>query len=654
MPGIRDILPGLIGLVLALIGHAAFLPWAAGWVAGPDPLPNVSLRWQEKPTDGRAGEMISAGIFVRQSPIAPPQQKPMPEVWLVLSRNAKFDNGDVVLDRKTIASPKLNDSLESTFQLQAELPAESDGPYFLIAVLDADDQIDESNERDNRIATPIWVEGQQAAELAFVESELPMRLQAGGGFEVEAKVQNIGEGWARSGGDWALSISPDASAPSAVGMELGRSFMPGHLQPGQKSKTAKISAGLPLDLPPGPYVLKLQSDGPGEPSLTRQVVVEPASHPDLTVRDVAWPSSLTPGQAAVLRFSILNQSPIGTDDTLWADRVYLSVDDQLDADDLRLLSLPRLEPLLGGGSYRSIKHHLRIDSEHLVSSEMYLLVSTDDTLAIDEFDEGNNVSAHRFTIADEQTTQPVQQIKLGRAEELPRVTVAWIAYDDFQDVLARQSVTLQPIVQDRADPVAGAPLEMDPDTSSPQADAEPFTDQTQDPAVDQSSSTTLTQPSDTDSRMQESSTSESKQPSTEPSVDSATAPPTNQASQTDTGDRPTSAPRADREAIATTLIDAGSIRPGRVLVGPGLEVRTVRPDISATAAALAIPRNPVARITFNTEGKVTLAELTTGTGFDNVDGPILSSLYKWTATGKTLRDLNQSIQIDIKILLVDE
>ena len=91
------------------------------------------------------------------------------------------------------------------------------------------------------------------------------------------------------------------------------------------------------------------------------------------------------------------------------------------------------------------------------------------------------------------------------------------------------------------------------------------------------------------------------------------------------------------------------VRPGAVRVGPGLEVLTVRPRFSVTARLLSVPRNPKVVVTFDPDGRVRTAELRTSTGFKNIDGPLLSSLYAWTATGSQLAEQDE-VQVAITIL----
>ena len=332
----------------------------------------------------------------------------------------------------------------------------------------------------------------------------------------------------------------------------------------------------------------------------------------------------------------------------------------LDPSDTVLLSQPRLVPLPGNGRYRVTGHRLTLEPEQLTSSRMHLILSTDDGAGIDEYDETNNLAVQAFVVRAEAEPREEEEVELGRDDEPERVTVAWIAHDDFQDLLARQSVTHQPAVQAQVNPTPDAPLEPEPDgaagaVSPPVAAAAPATPvpPTPDPA-DLTERPDPTPPGDVPAPAAASpppSPDEQIEP-TDATVKVETLPAT--PAEPAPGDKPTSTPRSDREAPPTLTVDAETVRPGQVLVGPGLEVKTVRPRFSATARTIALPVNPTAVITFEPDGKVSAAELTTSTGFDNVDGPILSSLYGWEATGRALEQRDEPFQIKIRILLVDE
>ena len=64
--------------------------------------------------------------------------------------------------------------------------------------------------------------------------------------------------------------------------------------------------------------------------------------------------------------------------------------------------------------------------------------------------------------------------------------------------------------------------------------------------------------------------------------------------------------------------------------------------------------NPDVQITFNREGRVVRARFLKSTGYSNVDGPLLLSLYKWTASGKKFQALEETLTVQIRILLMEE
>lgn len=96
---------------------------------------------------------------------------------------------------------------------------------------------------------------------------------------------------------------------------------------------------------------------------------------------------------------------------------------------------------------------------------------------------------------------------------------------------------------------------------------------------------------------------------------------------------------------------------GRVLVSDGVEVKTAIPHYNISTLYTASPRNPIANIIFDNTGQVLHAELSRSSGFMDVDGPILSSLYKWRASGEKIRKLKDKdtfIIHGMTLLLVDE
>jgi len=94
------------------------------------------------------------------------------------------------------------------------------------------------------------------------------------------------------------------------------------------------------------------------------------------------------------------------------------------------------------------------------------------------------------------------------------------------------------------------------------------------------------------------------------------------------------------------------VRPGAVLTRRGLRIKTIRPRFSAVTQVSAVPANPLVRVSFNREGQVISARFIRSTGYADVDGPILASLYRWSAAGALLRTLDERITIQVRLILL--
>ena len=514
-----------------------------------------------------------------------------------------------------------------------------------------------------------------------------------------------------------------------------------------------LEGWLPLTLTPGPYRLIVRvvepaaSSSPPEgdggawsasASEAAEILplrIDAATHPDLVVGELTFPRRVVVDRPATLRFSILNASPVpvtptpptgdphgeghpGAGDAGWSTGIYLSRDAVWSADDVWLGQVPGGD-LGPRGRWASPPVGLAIRPEQAVASSMYLLAVADTAApgvdrpvgddgetaggrgAVDEGDyEGNNVWAQPLELVRPEEVDEALELELGRADEPPRVTVAWIAHDDFEALLARPSRTLQPAVQDRAEPTPDAPLNPDPrgeaaaaasaasdpasaaggsaGDGSPPASMSASAEAGEsppplDPATGPSPrppTGTAGNPSDR-SRIQPTpgtspGTSPGTNPGTQPGTSSAAAAEVanREAAEADAPadavagpdepgpPRPTSTPRSDREADPTRLVDRDGVRPGEVLVGPGLEVRTYRPRWNAVAA-FRVPLNPEVVVTFDPDGTVLDARLLRSTGFVDLDAPLLASLYRWRATGDRLKGMDAPFQLRLTVLLND-
>lgn len=122
------------------------------------------------------------------------------------------------------------------------------------------------------------------------------------------------------------------------------------------------------------------------------------------------------------------------------------------------------------------------------------------------------------------------------------------------------------------------------------------------------------------------------------------------------GEKPriTSLPKSDREAPPVSLSpEPIKLRPGTVLTGEGIEIRTVMPRLSVIAQVTSLPANPEVKVTFARSGKVVNAEMLRSTGYPNWDGPIISSLYLWTVKGERFERINGPVEFKFVILISD-
>jgi hypothetical protein len=121
--------------------------------------------------------------------------------------------------------------------------------------------------------------------------------------------------------------------------------------------------------------------------------------------------------------------------------------------------------------------------------------------------------------------------------------------------------------------------------------------------------------------------------------------------------------KAEEESAAASVVESLTYHPGQPLAGKGLQVRTVNPRWGVTTMLTSSPKNTVIRVTFGRTGRVLKAAFTdTGTGYPDVDGPLLDAVYRWTATGEVLKKIppsdpkdprapQQGLNFDIKLIL---
>jgi hypothetical protein len=119
---------------------------------------------------------------------------------------------------------------------------------------------------------------------------------------------------------------------------------------------------------------------------------------------------------------------------------------------------------------------------------------------------------------------------------------------------------------------------------------------------------------------------------------------------------------SNRESDATSLRKATRVVPGRVAAAEGLEILTRRPRWGLTTIATRSPANPVVRVTFGKDGRVIEARFVrdadrvSGTGYPDVDEPLITAIYRWTARGEALEALPEDdpaagITVTLRVIL---
>lgn len=281
---------------------------------------------------------------------------------------------------------------------------------------------------------------------------------------------------------------------------------------------------------------------------------------------------------------------------------------------------------------------------------------------------------------------PQPQVTLGRDSRRPS-KVAWISYDDFRKLIAPESQTQQPALQQEVEPVPDAPVPVDPTPPSSQVvaarqgskSARQGREASRSGGIDQQAKKQRSgvagnhpphpqSPMDLSDLILDAQITRYRPVREAPADPSGSLPADGQEKgvQVPTqepflpiegeqgGPNPTAAARSDRESSPVRIrVGADTVVPGGVLVGDGIEIATVRPRFSMVARVSAAPDNPVAKLVFDhRDGRVVEAILVRSSGYPNVDGPVVASLYKWRARGEKLAQLHRPFDLQVELILL--
>jgi len=189
-------------------------------------------------------------------------------VQLFTSSDTTVDAGDASLSTMT---KKLKFKPGQTRKMRmklSEFPTVADGPYQLLAQIQAPDQ----STSVAQAAAPITIAA-PFVDIAATYAVPPAEpLTPGGKSKVVVEIQNLGNIAAKGSGSVTLNVS-NGSPQSPVDERIASKSLNLNLRP-NRSKRANLKFTLPTDLPPGSYffISAVQYSATGEPNLANNTV----------------------------------------------------------------------------------------------------------------------------------------------------------------------------------------------------------------------------------------------------------------------------------------------------------------------------------------------------------------------------------------------
>ncbi|MCC7145824.1 MAG: energy transducer TonB [Phycisphaeraceae bacterium] len=239
------------------------------------------------------------------------------------------------------------------------------------------------------------------------------------------------------------------------------------------------------------------------------------------------------------------------------------------------------------------------------------------------------------------------EIKLGDPKAKEVTTVAWIAYEDYRKLIGPTEETEQPGLQDLAEPVEQGPAEVEPveggleRPENQEKTAQAIAAQ----EAQAGANAALAVLADVPEPIGDGPSLAMVMPG------AASAAEAKAEAESEAG-RPTSLPRTEQSVTPTQVRpEAEEVQPGGVIVSKGLRITVARPMFSLATRMTAVPRNIMVRVRFGRDGQAREAELLQSSGYADVDGAVLASLYRWRAEGPELAEGKEGVEIRIRYLL---
>lgn len=605
-------------------GHVAAAPIYVTPAGGVD----LKASFEDAPVSILAGGYKRVGVSVTN--LGPGHMIDASGVSMYLSGDDRWHPDDLALDAAVLRGP-MGDGQQQSFVLTAAVPEEAEGLMHLVLVADPGLAIDDPDRRNNIDIIPVVVDQSQWPDLVAEHLLAPPSLVLGQQAVAEYEVGNQGNAVAypETGKSWSdrLYLSTDDQlSDDDVPLYEKTNELP--LLPGDQYEIRRALLDVPEDLPEGAAYLILKTDADES--------VEEAGATENNIKAVAIEvMSKETAAEKLVDLGDPNNEPKKT--VAW-------------------ISLRDFEQLVARRS------QLEQPSAQMVAEpdpDAPMRVATDDPAR--------------------ETTEPSEQPDIGQATAPP----AGPPESSPENLPEEKPETAQEAVESQPSQTASsqsAEPEVTPDSASgtqalagldqPAVDSEGPVADASGSAVDEQQTSaepgaTVPEPDPTQASedlkgpKEKEPVTETAQneptPSTEPTETADKQDPQAQDSQVGV-DLPTSAPKADLESPPIVRIKQEiRLKPGSVVTGQGIRIRTVMPRISYVTYRLKTPeRNPVVSITFNQAGKVVDAQLVRSSGEDAYDGPVLNSAWRYSAEGQEIQNLEGLLQVRIRILFVQE
>ncbi len=391
------------------------------------PPPDLEVIGVLAPSDVRAGSSIPVDYEVTNFGSTATENTS----WIdriYFSTDSTFDSGDELLSEFTAFSGSLDVGVSYSNSRTVTIPSGVDGDFFLIVVVDADEQVFEVNLLNNVAATSDVEVNYLPPDLVVSDvSALPLSV-TGTTINVTWTVENQGVDDTIVG-QWIDRIYLSTDGTTTSGLFLGSVVHSGVLNAGT-SYTTSASVPVPFDLQGSAQLFVVTDEvvfpSESNPSLPQAgiggFVFESDENnnvsslfdfevnrvqPDLVITPSTVPATGEIGQPLTVEWTVENEGgPTNTD--FWTDDVYLSLDANLSSDDIYLGTVPRLGTLNNAGSYNAVLNtSLPTD---LVAGDYFVLIQTDRNLPRSPLDglvnrvaegvgEVNNLAASAISIS---------------------------------------------------------------------------------------------------------------------------------------------------------------------------------------------------------------------------------------------------------------